>query len=103
MDWIGRLSADGGALFITLDKHMRTRPNEVQALMASRCVGVVLTSDWQQDEDHQLLARLLIHWPLIIGCGQKPAPAMFEFTRAMNPRMPKEWRNWPKIRGSVPS
>jgi hypothetical protein len=101
-DWIARLSAEGGALFISLDRHMRTRPIEVQALIASQCVGVILTSDWQDDDDHTLLARLLFRWPHILECAKHQPPAMFEFTRSMQPRPPKEWRNWPKVRGRLP-
>jgi hypothetical protein len=101
-DWIERLSAEGGGLFITFDRHMRKRPIEVQALLASRCVGIVLTSDWQDDDDHMLLARLLICWPHILGCAKQKPPAMFELTRSMRSHPPKEWRNWPKIRGRLP-
>jgi hypothetical protein len=99
-DWIAHLSAEDGALFITLDWHMRKRPIEVQAHLASRCVGIVLTSDWQDDDDHMLLARLLFRWRHILDCAKQKPPAMFEFTRSMQPRAPKEWRNWPKIRGA---
>jgi hypothetical protein len=101
-DWIGRLSADGGALFITLDRHMRTRPVEIQALLASKCVGIVLTSDWQDDDDYMLLARLFLRWPHIVECARKTPPAMFEFTRSLKTKPPKEWRNWPKVRGRLP-
>lgn len=61
VDWLKRTDEEGGALFITFDKHMRSRPAEVQALIASCCVGVILASQWQQDEDHELVARMLLH------------------------------------------
>jgi hypothetical protein len=90
VDWIAQLSAEGGALFITFNWHMRKRPIEVQALLASRCVGIVLTSDWQDDDDHMLLGRLLFRWPHILDCAKHKPPAIFEFTRSMQPRPPKE-------------
>ena len=96
-DWIERLSAEGGGLFITIDWHMRTRPIEVQALLASRCTGIVLTSDWQDDDNHMLLARLLFRWPHILDRAKQKPPAMYEFTRSIKSHPPKEWRNWPKI------
>jgi hypothetical protein len=99
-DWIGRLTEDGGAVFLTLDKHMRRRPVEVQALIASRCVGIVLTSDWQLDEDHELAARVLLHWPHIAAAARLRPPQMLELTRRLRPRDPGRWRGWDKISSS---
>jgi hypothetical protein len=100
VDWIGRLSADGGAVFLTLDKHMRRRPIEVQALIASRCVGIVLTSDWQLDEDYELAARVFLHWPKIEATSEMTPPQMLELTRALKPRGTGRWRGWDKIASS---
>lgn len=100
-DWIARLSAEGGAVFLTLDRHMRTRPLEVQALIASRCVGIVLTPQWQSDPDHVMLARLLLHWEHIVTASHLPPPAMLELAFALRPRAPGQWRGWDKIRGRL--
>jgi hypothetical protein len=100
-EWIARASAEGGALFLTLDKHIRTRPLEIQALIASRCVGVILASQWQQDEDYDLAARILRRWPHILECMRANPPALFEFTWSWEARPPRPWRGLGKINSLI--
>lgn len=97
VDWIARLTSEGGALFVTYDKHMKRRPLEVQALLASQCVGIVLAPGWQEDDDCTLTARLLLHWPHIIAAARMKPPAMLELAAALRPRTPGVWRGWAKI------
>lgn len=102
IDWLQKASEAGGALFITLDKHMRSRPAEVQALIAGCCVGVILASQWQQDEDHDLVARLLRRWPIILDCMKVKPPALMEFGWSWDPRPLKPWRGCVRLKSVVP-
>lgn len=94
VDWIRAASEDGGALFVTADRHMRTRPREVQALIGSVCIGIVLRPQWQECEPHELVANLLRRWPHILACLKMPRPALVEFTWAHESRAPRPWRGW---------
>lgn len=96
-DWIAQLTAEGGAVFLTRDRQMKKRPAEVQALIASSCVGIVLAPGWQNDDDHELAGRLLFHWPLIQKAGEMTPPQLLEFAWSMKLREPGQWRGWDKI------
>ncbi|HEY4249991.1 MAG TPA: hypothetical protein VGM87_02265 [Roseomonas sp.] len=100
-DWIARLTEEGGGVFLTYDRHMRRRPLEVQALIASHCVGIVLPAQWQEDEDHALAARLLWDWPHLRAAADLTPPQMLELPWAAKPRLPGRWRGWDKIASSV--
>ncbi|NKE47028.1 hypothetical protein HB662_19770 [Roseomonas frigidaquae] len=100
-DWIGRLTSEGGALFITHDRQMRRRPLEIQALLASSCVGIVLAPGWQDDDDHVLVARLLLHWPLILEAAKETPPQLRELGWSLKMKPPRNWRGWDKIAGRL--
>jgi hypothetical protein len=100
-EWIGELTKEGGAVFITFDRHLRTRPVEVRALLASACVGIVLAPQWQDDDDPIFVARLLLHWHLIVDAAGIKTPAMFELPWSLRPRPLRQWRGWDKIASRV--
>ena len=103
VDGIARATQDGGATFLTRDNHMRTRPAEVQALIASACIGIILTNQWQQDEEHDLAARILRRWPHILTCMKATPPALFEFTWAWESRPPRQWRGLERMQRRSPA
>lgn len=65
VEWITKLSDEGGWAALTRDLRIRTRPHERQAMDASRVVYFFLGSGWKRYDVPETAARLIRLVPAI--------------------------------------
>lgn len=62
VDWIKQAGSRGWA-FITVDKHISTRPHEVAALRTAQITGFFLGRFWAKTKGWDQAVWLIRHWP----------------------------------------
>jgi hypothetical protein len=84
--WIPRVT-DQGWLIVTRDRHIRTRPRELQAVREYSARMVALTSADATNTFHQLEV-VMCRWRDILACLDKEGPFIYTATRSSFERVP---------------
>lgn len=85
--WLTELGAEGGWAFVTIDRHILSRPAEYRALLASGLTGFFLANQWNQTKLWDRAALLIAWWPTIVKANQDYGQGHhFDVPYAKNPK-----------------